>query len=201
MAKNKSQLQAANKPSASQPDLAAAAASGVPFFFSATHTQIQHPNYEGPIPHPSLLKEFEAMKPGLAERIIVMAEQEAQHRRAMEQKVLDAQIDDARKYRRTELTGQICGLAIGLAAIFAATYAGIHGAQITGSLIGTTGVTGLVTAFILGRTLMMKQKREEAEQARQNAEAAASLQRTHDETQARLQSASQPTTDLSNSQG
>lgn len=201
MGKSKKPIQPANKPSSSQQDLAAAAAGGVPFFFSATHTQIQPPNYEGPIPPPSLMREYEAIKPGLAERIVLMAEQEAEHRRAMERKVLDAQIDDARKYRRAELVGQACGLTIGIAAIVAAAYAGIHGAQITGSLIGTTGVTGLVTAFIVGRQMMMKQKQQDAELARENAETAASLQRTHDESQARLEDERTQTGDSSKPQG
>jgi uncharacterized membrane protein len=172
------------------PHLAAAAAAAAPFFLAATQIQ-QHqhvPDYAGPIPPPAMLKEYDSILPGLADRIMRMAEQEAEHRRNVEAQLLAAQIADAQKYRRVEIIGQLCGLLIGFAAIGAAVYAGVHGAQWTGSLIGTTGVTGLVTAFILGRTLLMKQKRQDAELARQNAETAASLQREHDAAQSRLDS-------------
>lgn len=116
-----------------------------------------------------MLKQYEAMLPGLANRIIAMAEQEAAHRRKIEEDIVKAQLKDAEKYRVAEIVGQVCGLIIGITAIGGATYSAVHGAQWTGGFIGTAGVTGLVTAFILGRTLQMRQRKEDAETARKNA--------------------------------
>ena len=166
MAKKKS-LPNATSPGAPglHPSVANAASSNTPaYFFNA---QISRQS-EGPIPSPEILKEYDHLMPGLADRIVAMAEEEAKHRRAVEVQLLAAQIKDASRYRFVEIAGQVCGLAIGLAAIGCATYAGVHGAQITGTFIGTTGVTGLVTAFIMGRTLMMKQKQQDADIAREN---------------------------------
>jgi len=96
--------------------------------------------------------------PGLAARIVAMAETETAHRRAIEAEIVAVQKRDVEKYRQAEMLGTIAGLAIGLAAIGGAVYAGTHGAQWTGSFIGTAGVTGLVTAFIAGRSMLAKQQ-------------------------------------------
>jgi hypothetical protein len=40
----------------------------------------------------------------------------------------------------------------------------VHGAQIAASFLGTGGVTGLVTAFILGRNFLLKQKQQDFDQ-------------------------------------
>jgi hypothetical protein len=61
-----------------------------------------------------------------------------------------------KRYRQAEMLGTISALLIGLFAIGSATYAGVHGAQWTGSIIGTAGVTGLVTAFMAGRSMLNK---------------------------------------------
>ena len=50
------------------------------------------------------------------------------------------------------------GFGIGTIAILGAVYAGVHSAQVVGSFIGTAGVTGLVSVFILGRRSLAKQK-------------------------------------------
>lgn len=141
----------------------------------ATHTQ----SFDGPFPPPSLLKEYDSLMPGTAAKIIAMAEQESEHRRQIERDIVNAQIEDAKKYRQVEFFGQIFGLIIGMFAIGMAAYAGVHGAQWTGTFIGTAGVTGLVTTFILGRQMYMKQKRQDAELARQNAQTATSLAQAH----------------------
>jgi hypothetical protein len=41
----------------------------------------------------------------------------------------------------------------------------LHGAQLAASFLGTGGVTSLVTAFILGRSFFLKQKKQEFEQS------------------------------------
>lgn len=107
--------------------------------------------YQGPIPDPETLARYEAIKPGLADRIVRMAEEYGTHRRSLQDKSIDAQIVDAKSDRKEARLGQIFALIIGLTAISAGTYAAVHNAQVTGSIIGGGGVIGLVSVFIFGR--------------------------------------------------
>jgi len=102
--------------------------------------QIYH---SGPIPHPIILRQYEELLPGAADRIIKMAEKQAEHRQELEKKNLD--------YSHGQITkGQYLGFFIGLISIIAGAYCSIQGATIPGSFIGTAGVVGLVTVFVLG---------------------------------------------------
>lgn len=127
-------------------------------------TQIAMQMQTGPIPPPDVLKKYNEVEPGLAQRIIAMAEAEAAHRRSIETQFVAIQGRDQAAYRRSELFGQVFGLMIGLAYAVGAVYAAVHGAQIAASIFGTAGVGGLVTAFIMGRHNLFKMKQQEIEQ-------------------------------------
>ncbi len=43
-----------------------------------------HQSFSGPLPHPDLLRHYNEILPGVAERIFSMAEAEAEHQHAME---------------------------------------------------------------------------------------------------------------------
>jgi uncharacterized membrane protein len=45
-------------------------------------------SYEGPIPHPSIIKGYEDVLPGAADRILKMAEGQSLHRRKLESRVV-----------------------------------------------------------------------------------------------------------------
>jgi uncharacterized membrane protein len=115
----------------------------------------------GPLPPPEALAKYNAVVPGLADKMVKMAEDEAAHRREMERNAQLIQGTDIRGYRRSELLGQIFGFGIGAIAICGAVYACVHGAQIGGGLIGTSGVTGLTAVFVLGRRYLAQQKQME----------------------------------------
>ena len=105
-----------------------------------THAQ----SFEGPIPPPSVLEQYDKISPGAAERIIRMAESEVEHRHHLTRRHLESEITEAR-------LGQILAFLIGVFTIGCGTYAATHGAELAGGFIGTGGVIGLVTTFILGR--------------------------------------------------
>jgi uncharacterized membrane protein len=105
----------------------------------------------GPIPAPAILGQYEKLVPGTAERLIAMAEKEQNHRHQMDRKITDAQINDLRRSRLENNLGQVFGLVIGLSAILAGSYTALKGSQVVGGLIGTAGVAGLVSAFVLGK--------------------------------------------------
>lgn len=54
-------------------------------------------SFEGPIPPPSLLREYNAIVPGAAERILALAENEGRHRQSLESKAVDANIEAQKK--------------------------------------------------------------------------------------------------------
>ena len=113
--------------------------------------QLVAEQFQGPVPHPNILAGYEEIHTGFAERIICLAEKETAHRHIMEKKALEAEISGLKSEAADTRIGQIFGLLIGLVTVLAGTYAAIHGAQAAGSLIGTSGVVGLVSAFIAGR--------------------------------------------------
>ena len=141
----------------------AAAAVGIPAQLQVNaHLAMQQQS--GPIPPPEILRKYDEIHPGLAKRIIKMAEEKAAHRRIVEREVTAIQARDQTAYRRSELPGQVFGFATGLAAIGGAALAAVKGVQIAASFIGTAGVTGLVTAFMMGRHALLKLKQEDFRQ-------------------------------------
>jgi len=160
--KNPSQSGSIAPPSATPPISAATAGT-----LQVIYAQIAQQHISGPIPSPEVLRQYDALSPGMADRLVRIAEQEADHRRKMETEVIALQHSDQRAYRRSEFAGQIFGLSIGLAAIVGAVIMAVHGAQVAASFLGTGGVTGLVTAFILGRSFLLKQKQQDFDQSLQ----------------------------------
>ena len=99
--------------------------------------------FTGPIPPPSIMKQYEEILPGSADRILKMAENQSEHRQSLEKQRLSF---SNRAVRR----GQIFGLVIGIVAIVTGGYTALNGAPIPGGFIGTTGVVGLVAVFVIG---------------------------------------------------
>jgi len=121
-----------------------------------------HTEFSGPLPHPSVLAEYEGIQQGFAERIVALAEEEAAHRRKLEEKALDADLEaqrqiadaDVEAHRQTSAEirlGQIFAFSIGVITILSGAYTAICGAELAGGLIGTGGVVALVSVFIYGR--------------------------------------------------
>lgn len=99
---------------------------------------------KGPIPPPDLLSSYDKVKPGLANRIVIMAEEEAIHRRYLQKRSLNAEILET-------TLGQFFGFGIGAITIGGGVIASIYGSPLVGASISTIGVIGLVSVFIYGR--------------------------------------------------
>ena len=99
--------------------------------------------FAGPIPPPSMMKQYEETLPGSADRILKMAENQSEHRQWMEKKILSVS-------NREVHIGQMLGFLIGVFAIVTGGYAALNGAPIPGGFIGTAGVVGLVAVFVMG---------------------------------------------------
>lgn len=111
--------------------------------------------FTGPIPPPDLLRAYENILPGLADRVVSMAEKEGDHRRRQETKGLDAEIEVnfllATSYTADVKRGQKFALCIGICAITVGGLVAVLGQPVVGGLLGTGGLIGLVKAFIDGR--------------------------------------------------
>ena len=114
------------------------------------------------MPPPEVLVQYNQTVPDAAERIITMAESQSRHRQELESKVIESDIKNSR-------LGLHYGLIIGLAAVIGGTICITSGYEVGGSIIGGTGLTGLVGVFVYGS----RSKRKEREQ-RYKAEMAAS---------------------------
>lgn len=92
--------------------------------------------HRGPIPAPDILEGYERILPGSAERVIAMAEQQAQHRRDLERRQLEADIAhrehivnmqraEHKSIFQNNLIGQICGFMIAAACVAGAIYSAL----------------------------------------------------------------------------
>jgi uncharacterized membrane protein len=108
----------------------------------ALQVGVQH--YSGPIPSAQELQRYEQVQPGLADRIVSMAEKEQGHRHTIETTTMNLDFAEGKR-------GQIFAFLIGTGAIIVGGYCAIHGANIAGSIIGGGGVVGLVSVFVYGR--------------------------------------------------
>ena len=99
--------------------------------------------FAGPIPPPSMMEQYEETLPGSADRILKMAENQSEHRQWIQKKKLSFS-------NREVPLGQVLGFAIGVIAIITGGYTALNGAPISGGFIGTAGVVGLVSVFVIG---------------------------------------------------
>lgn len=112
-----------------------------------------HKTHIGPLPDTETLAGYSSLIPNGADRIMIMAEKQSEHRMKMENKVISGQILQSN-------LGQILAFLIGIAALGASTYCIVNGFEWSGSILGVGGLTGLVTAFIKGRSQQEKNLEE-----------------------------------------
>ncbi len=98
------------------------------------------------------------MCPGAAKRILDLAEGEAVHRRAMEEKSLAGDVEAMRRQFSEARLGQLCALLIALAFVGAAVYVTVNGQPWAGVFFSGIGIGGIVSAFIWGRTRQPESK-------------------------------------------
>jgi len=100
--------------------------------------------FSGPLPPPAILRQYDEIQPGFAERLLRLTEDEANHRRQVTAR--------AQRYELFETTlGQVFGLLVALAALGATVWLGVLGLETAASIVGGTTIVGLVGAFIAGR--------------------------------------------------
>lgn len=113
--------------------------------------------FSGPLPPPQVLKQYNDIVPGAADRVLSMAEEQSKHRQHLERYVI-----------RTDGLKSVLGLlfAFGVAVIglISGAYSAIKGQPLFGATVSITVLGGIVYAFIYGTRERMREverKREE----------------------------------------
>lgn len=109
-------------------------------------------SYQGPLPPPDLLAGYERACPGSADRIVKMAEEEAQHRRSIESAIVRAQENESKGEFAEARRGQICALLVVLVTVGAAVYLAAIGQATAASIMGVGGVSTIVVAFLADKS-------------------------------------------------
>jgi len=99
----------------------------------------------GPLPSSEELAKYEQIAPGAANRLLTLVEQQSAHRISIETYVI-------RNQQIQSYVGQILGFLVAIAFLIGAVYTVIHGNAISGTIIGSLDLIGLVTVFVLGRS-------------------------------------------------
>ncbi len=111
---------------------------------------VRQESFSGPLPHPSILKEYEEIEPGSARRIIDMAERALIHHQEMEAEQVRSEVASNREAWARSRLGAIIGGVVALA--FAGITLGIvlAGYPTAGAVLGGLEVGALVAAFMYG---------------------------------------------------
>ena len=116
-------------------------------------------SYQGPIPHPKLLAEFNQVVPGSAKKIIEMAESQTQHRINIESKIINSDIDK-------EKMGMIFSFILGLVIILSGVIIIWLGYKIEGLISLIFGISSLIGVFIYGKNKTAKELEEKISKGR-----------------------------------
>jgi uncharacterized membrane protein len=115
--------------------------------------QVVATSYQGPIPPPVILREYEDLVPGSAKQIIDLFQSQSHHRMDMESRVITSDIWKS-------WTGLILGFIIAMSIVMAGTWLITQNHDVAGGSMITTGIASIVGAFIYG-TRSQRQERTE----------------------------------------
>lgn len=105
--------------------------------------------FAGPVPHPRILEAYNRILPGSAEKIFKDFEEETYHRREIEKKIVDAQIEGQGAGIKERKRGQNWAGILVVLLIISATVCALNGAESYAKIIGGTTIVGLAVAFII----------------------------------------------------
>jgi len=101
-------------------------------------------SHSGPLPPAKQLTQYEAVIPGAAERILLMAEGNLQHTKDIEMTALKGAIMKDR-------IGQIFGLVVTLCALGVTVYSAYIDKPWLAAAIGSGTIVGLAAVFVIGK--------------------------------------------------
>ena len=101
-------------------------------------------SFRGPIPPPEILKGYDEIMNGGADRILTMTEQQLSHRISLEKDVVKQQ-------QKQSGRGQVMGFILATLCLASSTFLGFTGHDTLAGIIGTTTILGLTATFVLGK--------------------------------------------------
>lgn len=101
-------------------------------------------SFSGPIPHPSILKGYEQIVPGSADRIITMAETQQEHRMELEKMAVSGQLSSNKR-------GQIFAFIVFFVCIGVGVLLAFLGMKTFAGTLITVTVVSLAGLFLTGR--------------------------------------------------
>lgn len=123
--------------------------------------------FSGPLPAPHILREYDETLPGLAERVVQIALAEAEHRRALEVKIVDSEIAEQGRTHERNTRAQHYALITTIAGFATAgACAALHAFTAAGVIGGGT-IAAVASVFLTGRLLSGRQPAPETENAEQ----------------------------------
>jgi uncharacterized membrane protein len=99
--------------------------------------------YCGPIPPPSMLKQYGEIDSSFPNRIMIMAEGQATHRQNLETIVIKSDISRSKM-------GLFAGVFVVILAFGTSIFFIYHGFQVWGGIVGGSSIIGLVSIFVYG---------------------------------------------------
>lgn len=112
--------------------------------------------FRGPLPPPIILKEYEAILPGSANRIVTMAEKQQDHRMELEHAVIHSDIV-------MERLGLAAGFILAVILIIGSIWLVSKGKELTGLSVLVGAIASLVGIFIFGQ----RQRQRELDERKQ----------------------------------
>ncbi|MBW8830611.1 MAG: DUF2335 domain-containing protein [Burkholderiales bacterium] len=108
-----------------------------------------------------MLREFDAVLPGTAEKLIRWAEEESAHRRSMESSAQAANIMNQSRHLeivhyqsratfRSDFVGQICGFIVCIACVVGAIWMGALGHEVAAGALCAIPTAAVIQAFRVG---------------------------------------------------
>jgi uncharacterized membrane protein len=110
-------------------------------------------SFQGPLPPPSMLAKYDELLPGSANRIFAMAEKQATHRQALENKVVQASASN-------EKTGTVLGFSLSLVVIVGGFILIWSGKDFEGLVAALAPLAILAGVFVYGKNNQRKELEE-----------------------------------------
>jgi len=114
-------------------------------------TKLQAVAFQGPLPPPQILDQYNQIVSGSAERIISLWEGQVQHRQGLEKKVIIADIEQAK-------FGAILGFIIAISAIGSGTFLAYIGRPSEGIAAIITALAGIIGVYGWGSYQRKKER-------------------------------------------
>lgn len=111
---------------------------------------IRQESFSGPIPHPELLKGYESIQTGFAERIVRMAEKEQDHRFDQDEGQLECSKMVISGASSDSKRGQWLAFVVAVLFLSGSVFLAFNGHDTVASILGGGTLLGIVTAFIAG---------------------------------------------------